>query len=242
MPLSSFAADWFDLSSRESRFSVEAGAIRTENIEIRGFNQRNATENWSGSGPTYRLEYWLGKSQSWNFGLVFQPLSFSYSGVIQNTLTAKGQTFTAGSSAKLYYAFPSLRFTANYPIYGNDGGDYVRVGGSVITRYAHVKLTSGSIGINDTNLIFFPVLNVEMNKVLTPEWSLFTRADFLPSIDGNVFLDGFFDTFVGVKRHLKSGSSIDLGVRSIFGGYDPKKQDEYANRIFYNSLVVRYSW
>ena len=236
------AAEFFDFSNRENRYTVEGGIIATQNIELRGYNQESATKGWSKNGPTYRLEYWSEKKSGWNFGLAFQPLSLSYTGVFKNTLTTKGQTFTAGTAGKLDYDFPSLRASANYPIYENNSGDYIRIGGSALARQARVKLVGNNASFNDSNFIVFPVFNAETNKQINQDWSIFLRADLLPSIDGNIFLDGFFDTFVGAKRKLDGGSNLDFGVRSVFGGYDPKKQNDYANRIFYNSFVIRYNW
>jgi hypothetical protein len=79
-------------------------------------------------------------------------------------------------------------------------------------------------------------------KPLGQDYSLFARTDFLLGIDGNVFLDGLYDIFFGVRRKFGSGNDIDFGVRLFFGGYDPKKVDDYANRIFFSSLVMRYSF
>lgn len=237
-----FGADSLDTLGRRSVFTVEAGVIDTKSMEISGYNQGNATKGWSGSGPTYRLEYWDEKKGGWNYGVVYQPLSIHYSSSIKSSLSAKGQTFSVGDSATLDYDFPTLRFSANYPIYKADGGDYLRAGGSAVVRYARVKLTSGTNGFTDTNLLLIPLVNLEAKRNLRGSWNLFTRADFLPSIDGNVFLDGLFDVFLGVKKDMGDGSSVDFGIRSFFGGYDPKKQDDYANRIFFNSLVVRYNW
>jgi MoaA/NifB/PqqE/SkfB family radical SAM enzyme len=49
-------------------------------------------------------------------------------------------------------------------------------------------------------------------------------------------------TLLEVRKKLNSGNDFDVGFRLFFGGYDPKKQDDYANKIFFNSLVVRYSF
>jgi hypothetical protein len=64
----------------------------------------------------------------------------------------------------------------------------------------------------------------------------------LPAIDGNVFLDGLFDVLFAMRKHMEDGSTWDAGIRLFFGGYDPKQVDDYANKIFFNAAVVRYSW
>jgi len=224
------------------RFEIEGGIIATKNMEIHGFNQSNATEGWSKSAPTVRLEYWRIQENDWNYGLVYQPLAIDYKDTIKKDLNAKGQVFYSVDSATLDYQFPTLRFSANKPIYQGDDGSYIRAGGSGVVRYAKVVLKGAGQSLSDTNLILIPLINLEAKKPLGQGYSLFTRSDFLPGIDGNIFLDGLYDVFFGVRKKLNSGNDFDVGFRLFFGGYDPKKQDDYANKIFFNSLVVRYSF
>ena len=227
---------------RTSRFEVEAGLLTTQNMEIRGFQQPDATEGWKKSAPAARLEYWLVKPGAWNYGLIYQPLSLDYAGVLSGDLDVKGKRFRMGSPATLNYQFPTLRFTGNFPILKGKDGDYLRLGASALIRYAKVELVSSDLRFSDTNLIALPVPHIELQKTLGRGWSLFSRADFLPSIGGNTLLDGLFDVFAGVRRDLRAGARVDIGIRSFFGGYDPEKRDDYANRIFFNSAVIRYAW
>ena len=229
-------------AERTSRFEVETGLLNTLNMEIRGFQQPNATEGWKKSAPALRLEYWLVKPDSWDYGIVYQPLSLSYAGDISGDLDAKGKHFRKGSPATLNYQFPTLRFTGNFPILKAKDGDYIRLGASLLIRYARVELRTSNLGLNDANLIVLPIPNIELRKTLGHGWSVLSRADFLPAINGSTLLDGLFDVFAGVRRDLKAGAGLDLGIRLFFGGYDPAKRDDYANRIFFNSVVVRYSW
>ena len=228
---------------RKSRFEIEGGVITTQNMEIQGYNQGNATEGWKKNAADVRLEYWSTRENDWNYGVVLQPLNLNYSGVLTNNLNYQGQVFQAGDSATLSYQFPTLRFSANYPVFqARDTGSYIRAGGSAIIRYARVGLSSPSSSFVSTNLIALPTFNFESNTVIGQGYSIFTRSDFLPGIGGNVLLDGLFDIFIGVRKSLGDGNSLDAGLRMFFGGYDPDKPDYYANRIFFNAFVVRYSW
>jgi hypothetical protein len=224
------------------KFVVEAGLIATRNMDIHGFNQTNATDGWKKSAASLRLEYWRVNERDWNYGLVYQPLSLKYSDTLKSNLNAKGQVFNSGNPATLSYEFPTIRFTANKPIYYAEDGSYIRLGSSAVVRYAKVIMTSGNQSFTDTNLIAIPVVNFEALKPLGEGYSLFTTADFLPGIGGNALLDGLYDIFLGVRKKLNNGNDLDVGIRLFFGGYDPKKQDDYANRIFFNSVVVRYSF
>ena len=224
------------------RFEVEAGVVATRNMEIRGFNQGNATDGWSKSAPAFRLEYWRTKEGDWSYGVVYQPLAIQYQDTLKSDLNSKGKVFVSGNAARLDYQFPTVRLSGNKPIYQGEDGGSLRAGGSVILRYAKVVLTGGGQSFSDTNLIVVPVVNLEAIKPLGRGYSLFTRSDFLPGIGGKVFLDGLYDVFLGVRKKMGGGEDLDMGLRLFFGGYDPKKQDDYANRIFFNSLVVRYAF
>ena len=227
---------------RTIRWEIEGGILGTRNMEIRGFGQPSATEGWSGLAPTARIEAWsVAADGGWNWGVALQPLHVRYTERFSANLDAKGQAFTAGAPATLDYQFHTLRFTGNRRVLASPGGeDWLRLGASVVIRYADISLRSGSAGFRDTNLIAIPLLNVESRVGLGGPWAWTTRADLLPSPEGKVFLDGLFDVFTGVRRDLGSGRAIDAGVRLFFGGYDPKTPNDYANRIFFNAAVVRY--
>lgn len=224
------------------RFELEAGVISTQNMEIRGFNQGDATQNWSKSAPTVRFEYWRVNENDWNYGLVVQPLSIRYHDTFKNDLSVKGKSFKSGDQGTLDYQFPTLRFSANKPIFKGDDGSYVRAGGSAVVRYAKVSLSGSGQSFSDTNLIAIPLINIEASRPLGDGYSLFTRSDFLPGIGGNVFLDGLYDVYFGVRKKVTQTNDLDVGIRLLFGGYDPKKADDYANKIFFNSLVLRYTF
>ena len=175
--------------------------------------------------------------------MIAQPLYLRYSSTLTNDLNYDGNVYLKGDNATLDYQFHSVRGTANYPVLGSEEENtYLRVGGSLIARYADLNFKSDSGSFHGTNFIAFPLINMELEVALYEDYSFFTRSDFLPSIDRNVFLNGFFDVLVAVRKHTQSGSSFDLGIRLFFGGYDPNKVDDYANKIFFNAAVVRYSW
>jgi hypothetical protein len=230
-------------SDRETRFEIEAGVLSTRTMNLHGFHQSNATSGWDGIDPTVRLEAWSVKPEGWNFGGVLQPVYLEYSDRLSSDWTAKGKEFHKGDNADLTYQFHSLRGTANYPVLMSlDRESYLRLGMSVILRYADIRFRSEDQSHHGTNLIGFPLLNVEGNLALGEGYSFFTRADMLPSPTGDFFLDGLFDVFAGVRKTLSHGSTLDGGVRLFFGGYDPDRKNDYANRIFFQGLVVRYGW
>ena len=227
---------------QKDRIEIEGGFVGTQNMEIHGYNQSNATSNWTKSGPIFRLEYWRLNKEGWNYGLAYQPLSLKYEDKLKSNLNYKGKVFQSGDTAVLDYQFPTLRLSANTSVFKGDDLSEMRLGGSGVIRYARVALTSSSQSITDTNLIVIPLINIEYQKPINDEYSFYTRSDFLPGIDGNIFLDGLYDIFAGVRKKLQHDTSVDVGVRLFFGGYDPKKADDYANRIFFKAVVVKYSF
>lgn len=230
-------------ADREKRFEVEAGMLSTRTMDLHGFRQSNATGSWDSIDPTLRLEAWSMKPDGWNFGGVLQPIYLKYSDRLSSDWTAKGKDFRKGDAADLTYQFHSLRGTANYPVLMSlDRESYLRLGLTGILRYADVRFRSEGQIHHGTNLIGFPLLNVEGKLPLGKSYSLFTRSDVLPSPTGDLFLDGLFDVFAGVRKTLNRGSTLDVGVRLFFGGYDPDRKDDYGNRIFLQGLVVRYGW
>jgi len=230
-------------AQRESRYEVEAGILSTRTMDLHGFRQSNATKDWDSVDPAVRLEAWSVKPDGWNFGGVFQPIYLRYSDRLSSDWTAKGKDFRKGDAADLTYQFHSLRGTANYPVLLSlDRESYLRLGVTGILRYADIRFRSAGQTHRGTNLIGFPLLNVEGRVPINKSYSLVTRSDLLPSPTGDVFLDGLFDVFAGVRRTLTRGSTLDVGVRLFFGGYDPDRKDDYGNRIFLQGLVVRYGW
>jgi hypothetical protein len=233
----------FAQSERADRFEVEAGVLATRNMEIHGYQQGNATKDWDSNSPTARFEYWSVKKTGWNYGVVAQPLYAHYSDTLKNDLNYDREVYKKGDHGTLDYQFHSVRGTANYPILGSEeDNNYLRLGGSLIARYADVNFKTDGESFHGTGFIVLPLLNLESEVRLHNNYSFFTRSDFFPSINGNVFLDGLFDVLFAVRQHMNGGSSLDVGVRLFFGGYNPDKVDDYANRIFFNAAVVRYSW
>jgi hypothetical protein len=92
------------------------------------------------------------------------------------------------------------------------------------------------------NLFAFPLINLESKTRIQENLALITKSDFLPSPTQNVFFDGLFDVFIGVRTKLDVEGDLDIGMRLFFGGYDPQTPDDYANRIFYQAAVLRYIW
>jgi hypothetical protein len=225
------------------RLQVEAGVLTTVNMELHGFQQPSATRGWRSVEPDLRLEGWYTPRGLWRFGALLQPVYAHYRAPLTSDLQYKGVRYAGGSDGELTYQFPTFRLTANYPVLGGTSDrNFLRLGLSAVARYAEVRFRAGDKKFTDTNLLGIPLLNFDAAYDLTPQWGLLASGDFLPAIDGNVFLDGLFDVFAGGRRHLEGGRYVDAGVRAFFGGYDPGVPEDYANRISFLAAVARYGW
>lgn len=225
------------------RFEVEAGVVTTKTQQISGYKQGNTTANWKSQNPTARIEYWTTKNDAWNYGIVAQPLRATYSDTLRSDLNIKGKVYKSGEKASLDYQFHTLRGSANYPVLASSNNDtYLRLGGSLVARYADLKFSGENQSFKDTNFIVVPLIHLETAMIIVSDYGFLLRTDFLPSPEDNVFLDGLFDVLFAVRKHFDLNRSIDLGIRLFFGGYDPKKPDDYANKIFFTAAVMRYSW
>lgn len=225
------------------RFLVEAGVLTTVNQEISGYKQPSATAGWRSVNPDLRLEASYAPYGYWKLGAALQPVYATYSARLTSDLLYKDTTYAAGSDGELTYLFPTLRLTGNYPVLGGDSqSKFLRLGLSVVARYAELRFRAGAQRFTDTNFLVIPLLNFEAETDLGGAWGFVASGDFLPGIDGNIFLDGLFDVLGGVRYRFDSGKTLDAGLRLFFGGYDPKTPNDYANRIFFAAPVVRFGW
>lgn len=225
------------------RLQVEAGVLTTVNQEIRGYQTASATSGWRSINPDLRLDASYTPAGYWKFGAALQPVYATYHAPLTSDLLYKGTVYAAGSDGELTYLFPTFRLTANYPVLRNaDQSRFLRLGVSAVARYAEVRFRSGDQRFLDRNFLVIPLLNFEAETDIRGAWGVVASGDFLPGIDGNVFLDGLFDVFGGGRYRLESGATADLGLRLFFGGYDPKVPNDYANRIFFAAPVARFGW
>lgn len=242
IPLFGFGQNLVDNSNKKINFEIESGFLTTKQIEFSGYQQGNATENWKSTTPTFRFEWWNTRPKKWKIGGSVQPVYFKYADTIKNDLNYKGKVYLKGEAATLVYQFHNATLTANYPIIFKNNLAYLRLGGTFIYRYADINFRSESNSFRDKNFIIFPLLNYEFSAHLFKNVSLFSRADFLPSLTQNVFLDGLFNVYFGIRSELKTDRKIDLGTRMFFGGFDENKPDDYANRTFFYGIVARYAF
>ncbi len=228
-------AGWIDLSQHTWSFVAEAGPQFTPVLNISGANQSNATANWGGVGVDGRLEAWLTRPDKLNLGVVIQPVFETFKGNLTSNAMVKGQRFLQGAPASLDFQFPSVRVTANYPVWSN-GTAELRLGGSIILRYAAETLTSGKSRAVFTNTLALPMINAEATARLGGPWSAVFRADLLPSWNAT----GLYDAFLGVRYAVgEAGRAVEFGSRTFYGGFEPNDTSFLNNKVLFQSVVVR---
>ena len=229
------AAGWLDLSQHEWSFVGEAGALFTPKLDTSGAHQPNATRDWDTTSATVRAEAWLKRPDALWLGIVAQPLDLTFRGHLTSNLDARGRHFEAGQPATLNFQFPSIRATANYPVWGNEWAE-LRLGASLIGRYAEQTLKSGDVRLKRTNTLVLPLLNVEATARLGGPWSAVLRTDLLPGENGT----GVTDTFAGIRYALDGGRALELGGRTFAAGYKPDKSNDINSRVLFQSVVARF--
>lgn len=228
------AAGLLDLSEHQWAFVGETGALFAPRMDIHGYNQSNATAGWSTVSPTLRAEAWLTRPDALNLGITAQPILLNFRDTIANPLTYRGRNFVAGEPGKLRYNFSSLRLTANYDVWAGEATE-LRLGASIIARYAGVELSSPSARFNRTNFLVVPLLNIEFSQRLDERFSLVARADLFPAARNA----GLYDIFAGLRYRLEGGRAIEFGSRTFFGGYLPARVNDFGNRIVFQGVVGR---
>ncbi len=229
------AAQIFTFADHTTAYVIEAGALRSFQQDLQGYRQSNATDGWNATGFTARAEAWLQKPDSWNYGLVLQPLQLRYSGIIQSQLNARGASFSPGTAATLDYEFPSLRATINYDLWPGEATE-ARIGASLVARYASVRLTAPGSRLTETDVVAFPLLNLGFATPIAGGWSAVATADLFPASRGQ----GFYDVFAGLRYKTEGRRAFEFGGRGIWGGYLPDTPNELGNRIVFGGLVARF--
>jgi hypothetical protein len=228
------AASWYDLSDHRWSFVAEGGARFASGIDVSSANQPNATKDWGGTAAQYRAEAWLTKPGALNLGLVLQPFDQTFRGTLSSTVTAKGQTLLAGQPGTYNVQFPNIRLTGNYPVWSR-GESELRLGVTLIARYAEETLKSDQGRIKVVNTLALPLLNIEGRLGLGGGFAAVTRADLLPAENGT----GIYDVFYGIRRGLDDRRAIELGGRFFYGGYFPNEINRLNGRIAFNGVVAR---
>lgn len=228
------AASWYDLSEHRWSFVAEAGARFPTSIDTSGPNQPNATKDWTGPGAQYRAEAWLTKPGGLNLGLVLAPFDQTFRGTLSANVNTKGQSLVAGQPGTLNFQFPSGRLTANYPVWSR-GETELRLGGSLIVRYAEQTLKSDQGRIKNVNTLGLPLLNIDARTGLGGGLSAVVRADLLPAGSGT----GIYDVFYGLRRPVDERRAVELGGRLFAGGFFPNDPKYLNSRVVFNGVVLR---
>ena len=224
----------FDFSEHRASFVLEGGARIGSSLDTSGPNQPNATQGWTGTSFQYRAEAWLTRPGALNLGLVLAPFDQSFRGTLSANVDTKGQHLLAGQPGSLNFQFPSGRVTANYPVWAR-GETELRLGGSVILRYAEQTLRSGQGRIKNVNTLALPLLNIEARTGLGDGFAAVLRADLLPAGNGT----GIYDAFYGIRRPLDDRRAIEVGGRLFAGGFFPNDPKYLNSRVLFNGVVLR---
>jgi hypothetical protein len=216
---------------------VEAGGLWSPYFVLSDGNRPNAAEEWNlGITPTLRAEYWWHEQEGWKFGATLLPFYLKTNQRLSNDLVAQDKTFRKNDQVDVKYQFHNVRGTASYGLHTDEVTTF-RLGGSLILRYAEIKISDQNQTARSSGLIAFPLLHVEYQKLMSPNLAFLVRGDTLPL----GLRRGLNDFLIGLEEvnSTREGPRWGGGLRLFWGGYTPRIEGKNNNEIFFIGPVLR---
>jgi hypothetical protein len=216
---------------------VEAGGLWSPYFVLSDGNRPNAAEDWKlGITPTLRAEYWWNDQESWKFGATLLPFYLKTDQRLSNDLLIDGKNFLKNDQVDVEYQFHNVRGTASYRLHSDEVTTF-RLGGSLILRYAEIKVSSQGQTARITNLLAFPLAHLEYRTLVTPNLALLVRGDALPF----GLRQGLYDFLIGLEGENSKPGGVQFGggLRLFWGGFSPEEEGENNNEIFFAGPVFR---
>lgn len=166
------------------------------------------------SGRIYAGYRWTEKSE---FRILFAPLSFKGSKIIDSDILFQDKTFTAGYPLESLFRFNSYRLTYRYRII-NEETWKIFIGFTAKIRDAEISLSQGVVNANKSDLGFVPLFHFRIIYQLSSLAYFDLDADALAAPQGRA-------EDVVLRLNYEIGPSIraNLGYRLLEGGADNSK-------------------
>jgi opacity protein-like surface antigen len=156
---------------------------------------------------------------------------FSASGVSPFPIYFYGTDFPEGAPVKGSYKFNSYRLTYRYELVR--GGKWkVGVGFTAKIRDAAIGLESGALSATRKNVGPVPLLNVHIERWLSPKAGLLLDADALAAPQGRAE-----DVLLAIMVRISPSMTLRAGYRFVEGGADNDKVYTFA-LIHYASVGI----
>jgi hypothetical protein len=158
---------------------------------------------------------------------LFAPLTLKADGTAAEPLTFQDRVFPAGAPLQGSYTFNSYRLTYRYEFIRTDRWT-VGAGFTAKIRDAAIRLDSGGVHSEKTNVGFVPLLNFRAEYRGPGLWGFLFEADALAAPQGRAE-----DILAAVLIRLAPHVTLKAGYRIVEGGAD--------NATVYNFALIHYA-
>lgn len=164
----------------------------------------------------YRLRVGYTFNDRHTITALYAPLTATYEGEFDRTVTFNQQNFAAGQPITAKYQFNSYRLTYRY---GLVRGERFRlgVGFTAKIRDADIRLISSTQDVHFSDVGFVPLLNLLLEYRPSERWRVLLEADALAGGPGRAE-----DVFLGLGYKVTPKIGLRAGYRVVEGGADVK--------------------
>jgi hypothetical protein len=214
---------------------LEAGPVWQSGNTVQIPNDQNGTrfslERLVGSGPWPAARLYFNWDIKGRHGLRFlvAPLSYTESGVFDETVSFSGATFLPGVPTEATYKFNSWRLGYRYRFHQGKRWTWW-VGATANIRDAKIELQQGSTTSRDTDVGFVPLFYIGGTVTIAPRWRMLFDFEGLAGGPGRVE-----DLALKFACDISERWSVTGGYRTVEGGADV---DEVYNFAWFNAAVI----
>jgi hypothetical protein len=221
----------------EPRFSLELEVgptwqskndVQIPNTEL---GTRFSLEDLVGSGPwaAGRIYFTWNINQKHSLRLLAAPLSYTETGIFDETVDFAGETYDPGVPTEATYQFNSWRIGYRWKF--KDGDKWTLwLGFTAKVRDAKIELAQGDTTSNDTDVGFVPLLAFAADYRFADQWRLIFDFEGLAGGPGRAF-----DVALKVGYDINDRWSLTAGYRTVEGGVDI---DDVYNFAWFQYAVV----
>lgn len=191
--------------------------------------------SFSSSKTYYRAQAFFSLSENWGARFLYAPLSLSGSKQFDKDITFQNSVFLSSKKTQTFYQFNSYRSSFYYKAYQSNQS-LLKVGFTLKTRDAVVRLQQDGVAEEKSNIGFVPLLYFNYQKILPYGFQFTWDFDGLIAPQGRAF-----DSALMVGYFLTKNARIHLGHRFLEGGADNKQVYNFSLfHYFFSSLEVSF--
>ena len=202
--------------------------VQIPNTEL---GTRFSLEDLVGSGPwaAGRIYFTWNINKKHSLRLLAAPLSYTETGIFDETVDFAGETYEPGVPTEATYQFNSWRIGYRWKF--KDGDKWTLwLGFTAKVRDAKIELAQGDTTSNDTDVGFVPLLAFAADYRFADQWRLIFDFEGLAGGPGRAF-----DVALKLGYDISDRWSVTAGYRTVEGGVDI---DDVYNFAWFQYAVV----